>query len=314
MSNIWVGPNEAFTRIDTAVAAAQSGDTVFVRAGTYVDQAASVPANVNLIGVGGTVNMTATHDLSNGKAFLISHGGTIENFNFSNAQNADLNGAGIRYSSGDLTVKNSVFQNNQDGILGQNNASGTITLLNDQFTNNGAGDGRSHAVYVNDLAKLTVANSVFEGTNAGHDVKSRADTTVITGSSFSNGANGTGSYAIDLPNGGQGIVEGNSFNQSANSQNPAIVHFGGEGNTHANSQLTVANNQFADALSNGVAVANQTGTTVDLAGNVLTGVGSLVTGASHTVTDVPGVPTVPGTDVGVVGLSASDLLAPSYLV
>jgi hypothetical protein len=313
MSNIWVGPNEAFTRIDTAVAAAQSGDTVFVRAGTYVDQTASVPANVNLIGVGGTVTMTATQDLSNGKAFLISHGGTIANFDFSNAHTSDLNGAGIRYSSGDLVVKNSVFQNNQDGILGQNNASGTITLVNDQFTNNGAGDGRSHAVYVNDLAKLTVTNSSFDGTKAGHDVKSRADTTVITGSSFSNGADGTGSYAIDLPNGGQGIVEYNTFNQSVNSQNPAIVHFGGEGNTHANSQLTVANNQFADALSNGVAVANQLSTPVDLAGNVLTGVGHLVSGASQTVTDVPSVPSVPGADLSVVGLSSSLLHANDYL-
>ena len=56
----------------------------------------------------------------------------------------------------------------------------TVTIRNSEFGFNGAGDGRSHGIYVNEVAKLDVANSYFHDTSVGHNLKSRA----IWGRSF----------------------------------------------------------------------------------------------------------------------------------
>ena len=82
----------------------------------------------------------------------------------------------------------------------------------------------------------------------GHEIKSRAENTTITGSRiFDN--NGTASYSIDLPNGGNATIQNNVIQQGPNSGNPAIIAYGEEGNLHAGTTVVVANNTIVNGKS-----------------------------------------------------------------
>ena len=85
---------------------------------------------------------------------------------------------------------------------------------------NGAGDGRSHNIYVNEIASLVIDNSYLHDADIGHQIKSRAQSTTITNSRIYDG-NGTGSYSIDLPNGGKGVIRNNVIQQGPNYRQPA---------------------------------------------------------------------------------------------
>ena len=60
MATLTVGPNQQYSRIGDAVAAARDGDTVAVQAGTYTNDFTTVNNKITLTGVGGIVEMAAT--------------------------------------------------------------------------------------------------------------------------------------------------------------------------------------------------------------------------------------------------------------
>ena len=74
------------------------------------------------------LRMVATAPPTNRKAILTTDSdATADHFEFSGAKVADKNGAGIRYEADNLTVTNSYFHDNEDGLLAAANALGTIT-------------------------------------------------------------------------------------------------------------------------------------------------------------------------------------------
>lgn len=272
MTTLTVGTGLQFETIHAAVAASQDGDVVQVQAGTYVNDFAAINTNITLEGVGGMVHLLATEAPSDGKAILTTSADvTIKNFEFSGAAVADGNGAGIRHQAGDLVVENAYFHDNQEGLLA-NDSDGTITIRNSEFASNGTGDGYTHNLYVGHIAALTVEDSYFHDAIIGHEIKSRASETTITGSRIADG-DGTASYSIDLPNGGVATLTGNTIEQGAHSDNPAIIHFGGEGNDYAGSSLTVADNMVVNNLDSDSArlLVNDTGVTAEVHGNSVFG-------------------------------------------
>ena len=242
-----------------------------VDAGTYVNDFASFSTSITIEGVGGMAHLQATQPPPDGKAiFTISNANvTINHLEFSGAAVADQNGAGIRYQGGNLVVRNSYFHDNQDGILAANDLAGTIQIISSEFARNGAGDGRSHGIYVNALAALKIEGSYFHDTYVGHHIKSRATSTIIENSRIVDG-NSTASYSIDLPNGGVG--------QGPNSPNSAIIHYGGEATPAAGSSLLIANNVIENFRSTGIGVLNQTAIAVDFDYNQLYNVTQLASG------------------------------------
>jgi hypothetical protein len=210
----------------------------------------------------------------NGKAIFVTNTDiTLDRLEFSGTQVPDANGAGIRYQGGHLVITNSSFHDNQNGLLAADAPAGSITIRNTEFSRNGTGDGRTHNLYVGHVGTLTIENSSFHDAVVGHQIKSRADTTVIRDSHIYDGATGTGSYSIDLPNGGRAVLTGNLIEQGAASQNPVIVAFGEEGNVHPNSRLEMSGNTISNEL---VSVStrlvwNATGTTAELTGNQVFG-------------------------------------------
>jgi hypothetical protein len=222
-----VGPGQQYSTIASAIGASHNGDTLLVQAGTYTNDFATINTNITLQGVGGMVNMVATAQIPNGKAMLVTNGNdTIDNFSFSGAQVVDGNGAGIRFQAGNLILNNDYFHDNQEGLLAAANPTGSITINSSEFSHNGAGDGYTHNLYVNEVGTLTIDKSYFHDAVIGHEIKSRADHTIIENSRIQDEATGTASYSIDLPNGGIALIQDNVIEQGSASQNSIIITSG----------------------------------------------------------------------------------------
>jgi Ca2+-binding RTX toxin-like protein len=299
VTTLTVGSGKQFSTIASAIAASSDGDVIAVDAGTYTNDFATIAKKISLHGVGGVVHMTATVAPPNGKAILVTRSDiTIDHFEFSGTKVADMNGAGIRYEGGHLTVTNSYFHDNQNGILGNSVAGGTVTIRNSEFKHNGAGDGYSHNLYVNGIAKLTVENSWFHDAVVGHQIKSRALETVITGSRITDDA-GNGSYSIDLPNGGRAVLSNNVIQQGAGSQNPGIVAFGEEGNLRADTSLQMVGNVILNDLASSSAklLWNKTTATAEVRDNAVFGLSTSQYGSGPmTVTNMTVLTTEPALD------------------
>lgn len=221
MSVLTVGPGKQFATLSAAVVASHDSDTIQVQAGTYTNDFATINTRITIEGVGGMVNLVATVPPPNGKAILVTNTDvTLDNISFSGAKVADGNGAGVRYQSGNLTINDCYFYNNQDGLLAADNPSGSITINNSEFSHNGAGDGFTHNLYVGKVGTLTINGSYFHDAVVGHEIKSRALTTIIENSRIIDGPTGSASYSIDLPDGGKVVIRNNIIEQGPASQIP----------------------------------------------------------------------------------------------
>ncbi len=287
MTTLTVGNGEQYSTIAAAVAASHGGDTINVDAGTYTNDVLNISRSLTLQAVGGTVKLVGTAQPANGKG-LIDEGGAgvnvaITGFDISGATVKDMNGAGIRYEGGTLTLDHVNVHNNQNGILANADANGSVTVANSTFANNGIGDGQTHNIYVGAIGSLTVKDSTITSAQVGHDIKSRAASTTITGNTITDGATGTASYEIDLTNGGVGDIENNFIEKGPNAQNPIAITSGEEGNVYANSSLVVKNNTIVTSYTahSSTAVVNKTGATASISGNQLYGWSTVASGPAN---------------------------------
>lgn len=280
MTTLTVGSGLQYKTIAQAVAASHDHDVIQVHAGTYRNDFVQINDSITLEAVGGMATILATVPPSNLKGIVTVGDGshapnvTIDGFVLAGATISAAqgdNGAGIRYQSGNLTLSNDIIRDNQDGLLATPSVanSGTIIANHSTFAANGTGDGQSHNVYVNHIKQFTFENSVSEGAIVGHDIKSRALNTTIVNSTISDGATGTASYEIDLPNGGNALIQGNTIQQGAASQNPIIISYGEEGGILPGSKLTVSGNTILNDLHIHIptAVRNATGVAASVNGN-----------------------------------------------
>jgi hypothetical protein len=251
MTTLTVGPGKEYSTLSAAVAASRNGDVIQVQAGTYTNDFSIVTTSITIEGVGGMVNLVATVPPSNGKGILVigtattSPTVTLDNLEFSGAAISAAQGgnaAGVRYQSGNLTINNSYFHNNQDGLLANDDASGSITITNTEFANNGTSTGLTHNIYIGAVGSFSISGSYITAANTGNEIQSRALVNNITNNRIVDGPTATASYSINLPNGGVDTVTGNSIEQGPHSQNPAIISFGASGSVYAGSSLTISNN------------------------------------------------------------------------
>lgn len=279
-----VGPGHPYAKPCQAIAAAQPGDVVQIDAagnGTFDgDVCASSVANLTIEGVNGRARIAAAGQSSGGKAIwvLSGLGMVVRNVELTGAAVPDRNGAGIRLEGGSLTVVGSSFHDNQEGILVSNLPSIDLTVDSTELFDNGAGDGQSHNIYVGNVHHFTMRYSSSRSAKVGHLVKSRAAINDILYNRLTE-EGGTGSYELDLPNGGRSRVVGNVIQQGPTTQNPALLAYGEEGASNPDSQLTVVNNTFVnDRAGSATAIMVGGGVTspVVAANNISTGTTTFV--------------------------------------
>ena len=308
MSTLNVGPGQQFSRLSDAVAAAGDGDLIRVQAGTYVNDFTTINKRLTIEGAGGVARFVAEEMPWNDKAVLTTQADvTLRHVEISGARSSSNNGAAIRHENGALVLDRVYFHHNQNGVLAGENSNSSITVLNSEFAYNGAGDGYSHGMYAGKIASLTIRDSYFHDTSAGHEIKSRAAVNLIEDNRILNGG-GTASYNIDLPNGGQATVRNNLIHKGPIASNQHTVHFGGEGTPYESSKLVVSGNTVVNERGGGQFVLNQSGAPAEVTGNNLFGLNmsDLLRGAGSATgnTALASRPSLDTTPVGISGAPA----------
>ncbi len=251
--------------------------TVALAAGTYVDPNLHVARSMILDAVvDGTVTLLGSSSLPNRKGLVLVDGVgthlTVDGIRFQGAHISNLdggNGAGIRDqvsgAGSGLTVTDSLFLNNQEGILtGGSVGLERVVIQRSAFRGNGNASkntGQEHGIYVNSAASVVIDSSVFCGqVGQGHNIKVRSAATTITNTQSYEGSAGGGctnagnaSRGVDIPNAGLASLANVDLYQGAASPNWGMLSFGVEGVRYAANSLTMRDVDFVSTRG-GVAI------------------------------------------------------------
>lgn len=307
-----VGPQAQYRTISDAANVANQDPEVTryyvieVAPGTYLNDFPHVKRpltiEVDPKHVGEEVLLKATENIPNRKGIIVSEADLIvDGLSFEGAKTPDNlggNAAGIRYenasNSAKLVIRSSTFVQNQNGILTSPNVFETITILNTKFKDNGNESITGgplccqHAVYISQAASLTVSDSLFCGQLVGHDIKSRALVSSISRNTLYVGATsrelgckpGSGSFAIDLPNGGAVHISDNELIQGTEAQNHNLIAYGEEGLASAVNTVYLEHNTLTSSgVPNATAVYNPHCVPVQLVDNKFFGVSRITSPA-----------------------------------
>jgi hypothetical protein len=280
-----VGPGRALTGPLEAAAAARDGDRVVFDPGVYRECAIWNASHLTLEArlAPATMNRTVmtqsivTGPVCGGRAlfYFVGNDILVRGLSFQHARDDGHNGAGILMEGANLTVENSEFQDNEDGILTGGPANSVVRVRRSVFIGNGSCLGScAHALYVGArIARLEVLGCVFFDTRVGHDIKSRARMTVARDNRIEDGPNGTSSYLIELPDGGDAEIVNNLLRKGVNSDNKEVaISIGIESSHNPTHSLDIRGNRFISDLPDPVRfVRNSTTTPARLANNTLIG-------------------------------------------
>lgn len=276
-ATLQVGPGMPYRLPSAAAAAAHDGDHIKIAAGSYSDCAVWKTNNLTIEGAGPDATVISGRPCQ-GKALFIAQGRaiTVRNLALTGAHVADFNGAGIRAEGGDLTVEHVRFAEDENGIMSGALPGVKIIVRDSEFIADGTcegGGGCAHGIYAGHIALLRVEHSRFLRTRSGHHIKSRALRTEVIGCDLEDGANGTSSLAVDVPNGGAVVLRDNHIEKGPRSENHmAAVMIGEEGATQPTPDIIVEHNTFrVDGSYESFLLGNRTPTVAVLTGNTSQG-------------------------------------------
>jgi hypothetical protein len=282
---VWrVGPEQSLTRMADAARVAGDGDIVDIDAGSYrgADAVAVwTQHRLHLRARGGPVQLRADGHSAEGKAIWVLRGGdiSVEGIEFFGARVPDRNGAGIRLESGSLHLRACRFEDNEMGLMTSNDAAIRLHIERSEFAHaHWPGQGASHLLYAGRIARLRVEASSFHHGRVGHLLKSRAAVNEIIGNRLIDGDGGRASYEVDLPEGGQALLEGNEIEQSLGTENLTLIAFGLEGLRPGTHRLTLRGNRLRNrALGAARWIRVADGARAEVVDNVFHGLGWLET-------------------------------------
>jgi hypothetical protein len=245
-----VGPGRKLTLPSQAAFLARNDDTVLIDPGDYNDCAVWRANRLTI--AARAPGVVFSGKTCQGKAIFVIDGSevTVRGITFTHAAVPDHNGAGIRAEGGNLTVEDSRFIDNEEGILAGGTPRVTIRVIRSEFRGNGTCIAAcAHGIYVGGIALLDVEDSHFTDTHEGHDIKSRALRTVLRGNDISDGPTGHASYLVDVPNGGDLLMENNTLSKGPHTDNnTTAVAIGEEGARNPTDSLMIRANSFTNLL------------------------------------------------------------------
>jgi len=282
-----VGPTRTHATPSAVSKLIRDGDTVEIDSGDYHGDVCSWVTNTCVIRGKGVVNLFADGKAAEQKAIWVIKGDscTVDNVTFLNCAVPDRNGAGIRAEGTNITITRCTFRNNQNGILAGDNMKSTIRVHNCEFDGSGAGDGLSHAIYINHVSRFYFIGNYSHGTKVGHEYKSRARLNYILYNRITN-EQATGSRNIDLPNGGTAYIVGNIIHKGANAENGNVIGYGLEGMTDSTyyNALYLARNTIVSERSASTLLRLDTNTiTLRAVNNIIVGTTTFLTGKAATI-------------------------------
>jgi hypothetical protein len=269
-----VGPDQQLRRPSDAARVAQDNDIIEIESGRYVgDVALWQQSGLLLRGVNGRPHLDSQGHTAQEQGIWVFRGNDIvvENIEFSGARARTRNGSGIRFFGRNLTVRDSYFHHNEDGVLTWTAPDGEVLIERSVFAHNGAGDGFSHNIYIGHVRTFTLRFSYSHDSVRGHEVKSRASINRIEYNRLSDEDNGNSSYLIDLPEGGYGYVLGNVLEKGERTENPNAIAFASEVPGVKEGGLWVVNNSFYNRRVDASFVANRCKLPAIVVNNVLAG-------------------------------------------
>jgi hypothetical protein len=228
---------------------------------------------LRLRGVGGRAVLDSRGATADEQGIWVLRGNdiTVENVEFAGARARARNGSGIRFTGRNLTVRNSVFRDNEAGLLTWNDPDSDILVEHSVFSRNGYGDGQSHNIYIGRVRSFTLRFSHSHDSRSGHEVKSRAAVNRILYNRLTDEEDGNSSYLIDLPVGGDGYVIGNELLKGARAENPNAISYASERPGIETGRLWVVNNSLHNRYLNAAFVRNRSQRPVVVMNNVLAG-------------------------------------------
>ena len=269
-----VGPGRLYPSPGVAAREAQAGDIIRIAAGVHEDCMVITADRVTVEGAG--PDTVLANRACQGKGILVISGRdvTVRTLTLRGARVADRNGAGIRAEGTNLTVESVQFIDNENGILSAGNPASSIRIRDSAFIANGKCEPIcAHGIYAGQIGLLRIERSMFRDTRVGHHIKSRAGRTEIVECDIADGPEGTASYLIDIPNGGDLLVERSRLHKGPRAQNPTgAIMVGMEGATTPTLFLRVIGNEFRNDMGRQtIFVVNRTQRPAVLEGNRLTG-------------------------------------------
>lgn len=246
-----VGKDAPIRTVAEAAERARDGDTVEILSGEYAgDVTVWLQKRLTIRGIGRTPVLRADSRSAEGKAIWVFRDGdfVVENIAFEGARVAGLNGAGIRFERGKLTVRRCRFTDNENGLLTANFADNELTIEDSEFSRAPHDRGSlKHLLYVGRIGRFTLTGSRFHQGFEGHLVKSRARENHISYNLLYDGPDGRAAYELEFPDGGIAYVVGNVIGQSSATTNPAVIAYGAEGSAwSANALYLVHNTLLSD--------------------------------------------------------------------
>ena len=270
-----VGPAHLLKVPSQAALVAGDGDVVTIDPGTYADCAIWRASHLTIEATGPGVVVTGRVCAEGGIFIMVGSEITVRGLTFAGARGRFHTAAGVRGLGDNLTVEDSRFLDNENGILAGGSPDSVLRVTGSEFRGNGSCAGAcAHAIYAGrPIALLDVEGCTFWDTHVGHHVKSRALSTLVIGNRIEDGPNGTSSYLIELPNGGNALIENNDLWKGRHSDNPAVaISIGVEGVSNPTGALIVQDNRLRSDLPSPVLfVRNSTREPVVMRRNAVVG-------------------------------------------
>ena len=269
------GPGRALTLPSQAAALTVSGDFVRIDPGIHADCAVWRASRLVIEATGPGVVLTAKTCLEMGIFVIAGNDVTVRGITFAGATAIWHNAAGLRGSGRNLTVEHSEFLDNENGILAGGPPDSVLRITDSAFAGNGSCSAAcAHGVYAGAAIFLPdIERCIFRNTRTAHHIKSRARNTMIIDSRIEDGPDGTASYPIETPNGGNLLVQGNVLEKGPLSSNPRVaISIGVEGVTNPTDRLVIRDNVFRSDLPGRTAfVRNSSAAPVVLEDNAISG-------------------------------------------
>jgi len=272
-----VGPGRQFSLPSEAARVAHDGALIEIFADDYRgDVAVWRQHDLTLRGIGKRPHLRADGSAAEGKAIWVIRGDrvTVENLEFSGTRVPSHNGAGIRAEGAGLTIRNCRFHHNEMGLLTNRSPNGFVVIEGSEFDHNIADTQRhgklGHNIYVHRVRYFILRDSTIHGARIGHQVKTRALRNEIRNNRIIDG-DGASSYLLDLSEGGQALVIGNDFQQSARAPNRTAIAFAPEARKRSMRRhtLRVLGNTFINKGGSATFVRNFSSAPVRLEDNLL---------------------------------------------